>query len=165
MKLALWALMTLLVGCAQRPVEPISGDQVSGISGRISITQPGRRDTGGFDYQTQQSSQRWLLSGPTGGPIGALLITGDRAQWTSSKGDVIQAKNARLLSIEALGVELPLDEAGQWMMGFAPAPDELGGWSLTYTKRDDLERPRIIDLTKDEVRVRAVIKTWQYSPN
>lgn len=162
----LLALFILLSGCAQLPQPtPIAQQEAIGIAGRLSITQPGRRDSGGFRYDRLENEQRWVFFGPTGGELGQLRIRPDGASWTPSKGTALYATDAQALSQQALGIQVPLQRAGDWLMGQMPSPDELLPWTLRYTRQDELGRPRIIDLNNAEVRLRAVIKTWQYSPN
>lgn len=166
LRLILVTTLAWLTGCAstQAPT-PATVASSASFEGRISITQPQRRDAGGFGYWRQGQRQQWDFFGPTGGELGRLVIEPDLTQWHPSKGESISAQDPQALARDALGVDLPLQYAAQWMMGEPADPPRLNGWTLSYPKRDELGRPRIVDLIKDDIRVRAVIKQWQYNPN
>ena len=162
-------LLTLtLVGCASTPsslVPPPTASEVTRVEGRLSVTQPDRRDTGSFEYRRNLTEQQWRFSGPTGTHIGQLTLSEDQARWSPAKGEVQLAPTSEALTKETLGVSIPLEKANQWLTGTAPTAGQLGTWQLEYLRYDEFDRPRIIELTQGSTRVRIVVKTWQYSPN
>ena len=162
-------LITLtLAGCASTPsslAPPPTAPEVTRVEGRLSVTQPDRRDTGSFEYRRTPTEQQWRFSGPTGAHIGQLTLSQNQARWSPAKGEPQLALTSEALTNETLGVSIPLEEAHRWLTGSAPSPGQLGRWQLDYLKHDEFGRPRILELTQGTTRVRIVIKTWQYSPS
>ena len=162
-------LLTLtLAGCASTPsslAPPPTAPEVTRVEGRLSITQPGRRDTGSFEYRRTPSEQQWRFSGPTGTHIGQLMLSQNQARWSPAKGEPQLALSSAALTKETLGVSIPLEKANQWLTGTAPTAEQLGTWQLKYLRYDEFGRPRILELTQGSTRVRIVVKTWQYSPS
>lgn len=162
-------LLTLtLAGCANTPsslAPPPTATEVTRVEGRLSITQPDRRDTGSFEYRRTLTEQQWRFSGPTGTHLGQLTLSKDQASWSPAKGEAQLALTSAALTKETLGVSIPLEKANQWLTGTAPTAEQLGTWQLEYLRYDEFDRPRIIELTQGSTRVRIVVKTWQYSPN
>lgn len=160
-----WLAIALLVtGCASQPMTALEPTASEGFSGRLSITQTDRRDSGGFEYTRGTDGQRWSLSGPTGGPLGDLQLARWGSIWTPSKGQPISAADASELTHQALGVALPIEALGPWILQGATQPMQINGWTLQTLKRDDADRPRTIELISTDIRVRAVIKSWQINP-
>ena len=162
-------LLTLtLAGCASTPpnlAQPPTATEVTRVEGRLSITQPDRRDTGSFEYRRTPTEQQWRFSGPTGTHIGQLTLSKDQARWSPAKGEAKRASTSAALTKETLGVSIPLEKAHHWLTGKAPAAGQLEPWQLEYLRYDEFDRPRIIELTQGATRVRIVVKTWQYSPS
>lgn len=167
MRLWILLLSTALAGCVSAPISAPTGEATAQdqIQGRLSVTQPNRRDTAGFGYRRIGRLQQWDFTGPAGGALGSLFISPELTRWQPSKGEPLSAQDPQVLAQQALGINLPLQHAAKWLSGQAPSLDQLDGWELSYRKWDEEMRPKILDISKDNIRVRVAIKQWQYNPN
>jgi outer membrane lipoprotein LolB len=172
-------VMLVLTACASvAPSRSVSRDDIGEFSlqARLAITRGEERVALAIDWQHQGARDDITVRSPLGQTVahlqadarGARLELADRQAW--------QAPNLDALTERALGTALPLSGLPHWVLGRAAAPergerDALGrwkqfheaGWQVVFAEYESdaiHALPRLIDLARDDVRVRIRADEW-----
>ncbi|MBL8447524.1 MAG: outer membrane lipoprotein LolB [Zoogloeaceae bacterium] len=179
------AVASLLVGCAQLPVEtvPLVTRQAAlqfELSGRIAAADGGRSVSAGVDWR-HGATDEWRFVSPIGqvmatieaGPSGAVLYSAGRAP--------VGAASAEELMQQTIGVAPPLNRVVAWIQAVPPTgsvvreidaqgrPVRLidAGWVvefLEYVGDEPQDRPRRLEISQGDARLRLVIDDWRALP-
>jgi outer membrane lipoprotein LolB len=149
------------------------------LRGRVAVAAGGE----GFNARL-----RWVQEGPRAqlslsGPLGAggvqVTAEGNSLSILSSKGERLDAQDAREQLVEHLGFDPPLGSLRYWMLGVPdPAQSvggeivddaqhlthlEQGGWQIEYAAYmpvKDESLPAKVTLLRGAVRVRLLVDSW-----
>lgn len=180
-----WLLLCLLVitGCASQsplPVVPTSRPILTfRLEGELSILSPQRNFAGRIDWQHRANSDDIALYSPWGGQVARIEKNFNEVTFQDAKGRILRASNASSLTKKVLGLDLPLDELSDWVVGRltwhpvdqTPNYDAKGqlhsfsqaDWHieyLEYTNQNGLVLPQKILLKSAQVKVRIFIRAW-----
>lgn len=175
------AITLLLAACAQQPqrnlVRPAREAITSFVlEGRVSVKRGSEARQAGITWKRAGEREDIALSGPLGQQAahlwrdqhGARLDTADHQSYTAADWES--------LSERVLGVALPLDNLSRWITG-AGATEVLerdgagrqarataDGWRIDYLgyESDSFDAlPILIELQRDDIRVRLKVDQWQ----
>lgn len=156
------------------------------LNGRVVIrsgTQGGEPASMAWQQVGEQTTVR--LSGPLG--MGSLTVSWrpGALRLTGGKGEDFVDAEAEQVLVEQLGFMPPFEALRFWVMGL-PAPGELPtqhsvadsgrtselvqqGWQIRYDERwmsvaageSGVELPRLLTVTRDDLRLRLVVEKWK----
>lgn len=150
------------------------------IKGVLGIIYNNKAESANYIYTQDGDKFSIKLYGPLG--IGSVQIKGDSNQVTleNSKGQKIQAKDAKSLMLEQLGWYVPVDGLKYWVKGVAiPSIKyksklnhnnlvemlEQNGWDISYKSYkfvgSKYPLPSRIRMSRDNLIIKIVIKSWQ----
>ena len=150
------------------------------IKGVLGIIYNNKAESANYIYTQDGDKFSIKLYGPLG--IGGVQIKGDSNQVTleNSKGQKIQAKDAKSLMIEQLGWYVPVAGLKYWVKGVAiPSIKyksklnhnnlvemlEQNGWDVSYKSYKFVDSkyplPSKIRMFRDNLIIKIVIKSWQ----
>ena len=157
--------------------------QLSGwsLAGRAAIHTA--RDAGSVVVYWRQRGEHYRIDliAPFG--AGSVRLTGDaqRVRLQTSRGESVEAGSARDLLHRYLGYDLPVAPLRYWLRGIlAPGPVQMRrldrdgrlaslvqqGWRVQfrdYGRFSDIDLPTALELHRDQVEVRLVIRSWNFS--
>jgi outer membrane lipoprotein LolB len=186
-RLAGLCLILLLTACAVTP--PLKGTRSAAeftdwqLNGRIALTHGEQGWHASLLWQEQADGYQLKLSGPLG--QGGFQLAGDEhgVVLVDAEGHSSFARDGDALLLQATGWQLPVVGMRYWVRGL-PVPDieattvyddsgllsrlEQSGWVINYHKYQLVEGasvPSKMQLARDDVSVRLVIKQWQLGPS
>jgi outer membrane lipoprotein LolB len=123
--MAVAALLIAAVGCTPKALAPgFSGrpsPEAFDVYGRVAVRHDGDGSSGAVRWQRVGARDAVDLYGPTGSVVAKLRRAPGRATLDTSDGRHHEAVDARALSQDVLGWELPLEPLRFWVFG-QPAP-------------------------------------------
>ena len=150
------------------------------IKGVLGIIYNNKAESANYIYSQDGDKFSIKLYGPLG--IGSIQIKGDPNKVTleNSKGQKIEAKDAKSLMIEQLGWYVPVDGLKYWVKAIA-IPNikyesklnqnnlleklEQNGWEISYKNYEFVDSkyplPSRIRMSKNSLIIKIVIKSWQ----
>lgn len=151
------------------------------LDGRAAIRTA--RDGGSVSVRWQQQGEHYRIDliAPLGG--GSVRLTGDvqGVRLLTSRGESAESSSARALLDRYTGYDLPVASLRYWLRGIqAPGPvssrrlDRKGrlvslvqqGWRIRYRdygRFSGLEMPTDLELRREEVEVKLVVRSWKLS--
>lgn len=150
------------------------------IRGVLGIIYNNKAESANYIYTQDGDNYNIRLYGPLG--IGSVEIKGDSTKVTleNSKGQKIQAKDAKSLMLEQLGWYVPVDGLKYWIKGVA-IPNtkyksklnqnnlvetlQQNNWNISYKNYQFVGSkyplPSRIIMDRDNLIIKIVIKSWQ----
>ena len=177
----------LLTACAVTP--PLKSTRSAAeftdwqLHGRIALNRGDQGWHASLLWQEQADGYQLKLSGPLG--QGGFQLAGDAhgVVLVDAEGHSSFARDGDALLLQATGWHLPVVGMRYWVRGL-PVPDieaipvydesghlsrlEQSGWVINYQKYQLVEGaavPSKMQLARDDVSVRLVIKQWQLGPS
>ena len=177
----------LLTACAVTP--PLKSTRSAAeftdwqLNGRIALNRGDQGWHASLLWQEQAGGYQLKLSGPLG--QGGFQLAGDAhgVVLVDAEGHSSFARDGDALLLQATGWHLPVVGMRYWVRGL-PVPDieaipvydesghlsrlEQSGWVINYQKYQLVEGaavPSKMQLARDDVSVRLVIKQWQLGPS
>jgi outer membrane lipoprotein LolB len=153
------------------------------LNGRIALTHGEQGWHASLLWQEHADDYQLKLSGPLG--QGGFQLAGDEhgVVLVDAEGHSSFARDGDALLLQATGWRLPVVGMRYWVRGL-PVPDieatpvydasgrlnrlEQSGWEINYYKYQLVEGasvPSKMQLARDDVSVRLVIKQWQLGPS
>ena len=179
-------LILLLSGCAATPLLESSRSAAEfsdwQLQGRIALTHGDQGWHASLLWQQQAMSYQLKVSGPLG--QGGFQLAGDEAGvvLVDAEGNSSFAYDGDALLLQVTGWQLPVTGLRYWVRGL-PVPDveasrvydksgqlsrlEQSGWRIDYQRYQLVEgaaMPSKLQLEREGIRVRLVIKQWQLGP-
>lgn len=181
------ALLGALAGCAPMPPTALPSEAVHRqlaprfeLSGRLSVSDGSRAASMGLEWR-HDGSDEWLFLSPLGQVVARIEADGQGATLQTGSGELVHAGSAQELMDRVLGVSPPLEGVEAWVQG-VPRPaarvrqlDEVGrparvsdaGWIIDYLEYVGPEpdaRPRRLEASWGEARLKLVIDQWSTAP-
>lgn len=149
-------------------------------SGVIGIKYDNKADSANFIWDQDGGDFHLKIYGPLG--MGAISVIGDgkSVSLVDSKGDVTKSKDISTLLAEKFGWYIPIEGLKYWIKGTYVAKEtkevnysKLGlvdnlkqsGWEITYKDYMLIDKkvplPSKIVLSRDDLTLKIVIKSWQ----
>jgi outer membrane lipoprotein LolB len=179
------ALLGLLAACA--PLPPAAPAAVERrmaadfeLVGRVAVSDGARAASLGLEWR-HGAGDEWLFLSPLGQVVARIAADEQGAVLYTGAPEPIWAASAQELMGRVLGVSPPLEGVEAWVQG-VPRPgarvrrlDELGrpasiadaGWIIDYLEYVGPEpdaRPRRLEASWGEARLKLVIDQWSSSP-
>jgi outer membrane lipoprotein LolB len=179
-------LILLLTACAATPplISTRSAAEFTDwqLNGRIALTHGEQGWHASLLWQERADGYQLKLSGPLG--QGGFQLAGDEhgVVLVDAKGHSSFARDGDALLLQATGWRLPVVGMRYWVRGLpvpgtgaTPEYDEAGrlsrleqsGWTIKYQKYQLVKGaavPSKMQLARDDISVRLVIKQWQLGP-
>jgi outer membrane lipoprotein LolB len=181
------ALTTVIAnGCAVQPpaaalaaARPLVG--AFEMQGRLSATDGTRAAHGQINWNHGPTRDEWVALSPLGQIVARLVATPAGARLQTADGRVLEAPDAASILPQLLGVAAPIDGLKHWVqaslrdgartleLDSVGRPQRISdaGWIIDYPEYDGAHpnaRPRRIDATQGETRIRLIIDTWTPLP-
>jgi outer membrane lipoprotein LolB len=178
-------LAVLLAACATPrpavqtlPSQGLSLDMPWSLQGRIAIKAGENSQSGQLQWRHRKGREELLLLSPLGQGVARLVSDAEGVLLEVPNKPPRRAPDAENLTLEALGVALPLSGLRYWI-GARPDParpfeqsvDTHGGitqirqdgWVIDYLQymRDVSARPRKLTIARNGLEIRLVIDTWE----
>ena len=179
-------LILLLSACAATPLLKSSRSAAEfsdwQLQGRIALTHGDQGWHASLMWQQQADAFLLKVSGPLG--QGGFQLAGDEAGvvLVDAEGKSSFAQDGDALLLQATGWQLPVVGLRYWVLGL-PVPDteatrvfdesgqlsrlDQSGWTINYQRYQLVEGaavPSKMQLARDDIAVRLVIKQWQLGP-
>ena len=179
-------LILLLSGCAATPLLESSRSAAEfsdwQLQGRIALTHGDQGWHASLLWQQQATAYQLKVSGPLG--QGGFQLAGDEAGvvLVDAEGNSSSAYDGDALLLQVTGWQLPVTGLRYWVRGL-PVPDveasrvydksgqlsrlEQSGWRIDYQRYQLVEgaaMPSKLQLEREGISVRLVIKQWQLGP-
>ena len=179
-------LILLLSACAATPLLKSSRSAAEfsdwQLQGRIALTHGDQGWHASLMWQQQADAFLLKVSGPLG--QGGFQLAGDEAGvvLVDAEGKSSFAHDGDALLLQATGWQLPVVGLRYWVLGL-PVPDteairvfdesgqlsrlDQSGWTINYQRYQLVEGaavPSKMQLARDDIAVRLVIKQWQLGP-
>jgi outer membrane lipoprotein LolB len=150
------------------------------LTGRLSVTDGARAASMGVEWR-HSGSDEWVFLSPLGQVVARIEADAQSAALYTGSPEPVRAASAQALVGQVLGVTPPLDGVEAWVQG-VPRPgarvrrlDEVGrpasvadaGWIIDYLEYLGPEpdaRPRRLEATWGEARLKLVIDQWSTAP-
>jgi outer membrane lipoprotein LolB len=179
-------LTLLLTACAATP--PLGSSRSAAeftdwqLDGRIALTHGEQGWHASLLWLERADGYQLKLSGPLG--QGGFQLAGDEngVVLVDAEGHSSYARDGDALLVQTTGWHLPVEGMRYWVRGL-PVPDvearsvydesgrlsrlEQSGWIINYQRYqlvEDVAVPSKMQLERDDVSVRLVIKQWQLGP-
>ena len=167
--------LSVLVGCAQAPLQPPEGALEFQVLGRIAAKYGRDGFTGNVDWRHAKSGDDMLISTPLGQGVARIVREGEAVQLTTADGHDYRAPDAETLTERVLGFRLPLAGLADWIRGEPSTggvsqketlPDgrlsmlQQGDWRVQYLDYDG-SRPRLMQLNYPGIQLRFAISEWK----
>ncbi|MDE2448282.1 MAG: outer membrane lipoprotein LolB [Gammaproteobacteria bacterium] len=189
--LAVVTLVLTLTGCQTAPVAPAPAVAWSarrpelqalsryGLSGRLAVAVGNQGFNAGLRWTQSGELTQLALTGPLGAGGVQVTADGETLSIVTSKGKRLGNTAARAELEDKLGFEPPLASLRYWVLGVpdpgAPASVQLDslqrltrleqdGWRIDYSAYTPVGAewlPRLMTLSRAQVRVRMVVDGWQ----
>jgi outer membrane lipoprotein LolB len=137
------------------------------ITGRLALRQGERRDHLGFDWQHSPESDTVLLLSPLGQGLAEILRDAGGAQLKRPGEPMVSAPTLAALAQHVFGVNLPLQELGEWVRGARGRDGQSDGWTirvlqtLAYPDAASPRRlPRRLLATREDVELTLIVDDW-----
>ncbi|WP_369601493.1 lipoprotein insertase outer membrane protein LolB [Hahella sp. SMD15-11] len=181
-------LVVFLAGCATTPpAPPVPPDQAAAaalsrwqVTGKIGVTQGKTRHFAAINSWVQSGDHFDIRLSSTLFGLGAARLTGTPGHIRIIQGDDVYLSDAPdKLVREALKLPLPVSALPWWARGlplpgqpWTQAPESAPGtrqfnqlgWEVVasrFTPVNGITLPTRVDLSRDNLRIRLVITTWQ----
>lgn len=177
----LLAAAVCLAGCAVSPLAPVvrpARDEIRAFSleARLALTRGQERVMVNIDWQHDPPRDEINLRSPLGQTLAVLRADDTGARLLTADQGALEAPTLDALAERALGTALPLSGLPHWVLGRA-RPGQMGerdgfgrwvkffdeGWQVSVADYESDARdalPRLIDLSRGEVRVRIRLDQW-----
>ncbi|MEN8206485.1 MAG: lipoprotein insertase outer membrane protein LolB [Pseudomonadota bacterium] len=186
-RLAGLLLILLLTGCAATPAFKSTRSAAEftdwQLNGRIALTHGEQGWHASLLWLERAEGYQLKLSGPLG--QGGFQLAGDEhgVVLMDAEGHSSFARDGDALLLQATGWHLPVVGMRYWVRGLpvpdteaSPAYDEAGhlsrleqsGWTINYQRYQEVNGaavPSKMQLSRDDVSVRLVIRQWQLGPS
>lgn len=163
-------LLCMLAACTSRPV--ITGsyapeDESWSLLGKLGVSAGRERGSFTIDWQQDRGAYRINLLGPMGMGVARIEGDGDEVTLNLPGQPPVTASSADDLLLATIGLDIPVKPMRYWVRG-KPAPGtwrktpsgiRQHGWNIEYLEFED-ELPVRMRLTRPEVRMVMVVKTW-----
>lgn len=174
--------MILLAACASQPGRDLKRPARATIAaysleGRVSVRHGSEANNAGIEWQHREDNDDISFSGPLGQKVGRLTRDSSGAMLEQGSHETVRAADWSRLAERVLGIALPLGPISRWLtaadMGGAETDrDHLGrplhvvadGWRvdyLAYESEDVNALPTLIEIKRDDIKVRLKIDRWQ----
>ena len=176
------AIVLLLAACAGQPRHEFdrpARETITGysIEGRVSVKRGNEANNAGIEWLHREDSDDISFSGPLGQKVGRLRRDSTGATLEQGAQETIHAADWSGLAERVLGVALPLGQISRWLTaadigGAETDRDHLGrplqavvdGWRLDYLSYESADAnalPTLIEIKRDDIKVRLKIDQWQ----
>jgi outer membrane lipoprotein LolB len=186
---ALWLTLLVSTGCAVHPEKrtPVSGPpgeiKVLDLSGRISLRQGNRSDSGALRWHHAMPNHNITILAPLGQTVANIVQDADRVTLTTADKAQYTAADADHLMQKVLGWSLPLNGLQYWVLGRAvpgngvqvrKGPDDRiqhmvqDDWQIAYSNYQQVgtaQFPGRIFMQRGDVEIRVVIDSWKVLPD
>ena len=173
----------LLTGCAATPALKSSRSAAEFTDWQLNGTHGDQGWHASLLWQERSDGFQLKLSGPLG--QGGFQLAGDErgVMLVDAEGNSSFARDGDALLLQATGWHLPVVGMRYWVRGLPvpdiearPVYDELGrmshleqsGWTINYQRYQLVEGaavPSKMQLVRDDISVRLVIRQWQLGPS
>ena len=181
-KVALFALLALVAGCATQPpkVLPRSNNAIDAFSlnGRVAVKLDERGYTASLRWRHSATRDSLRLLSPVGSVVGQIETDDNGATLTTADKKKYRASDVQTLTREVLGWDLPLAGLRHWVIGRAdPATPiqaeerddqqrltslEQRDWRIAYLDYFGASAlPARLSLVYDRLKLRLIIEAWE----
>lgn len=164
-------LLAALAGCASVS-PPVAPERGWAFDGRLALTSGEDNLSGQLSWRHGAGTDELDLRTPLGQTVARIVRDPDGVTLETSDARY-RAPDAEALTRERLGVAIPLSGLAWWVAGrpdpARPYTSNLpggivqDGWTIAYRDRFADGRPRKIDATRADLRLKLVIDAWSDS--
>lgn len=148
------------------------------LAGRLAASDGDRAASGRIEWQHHHGADTWTLFSPLGQILARLDSRPDGATLLTASGERIPAASAEALLPRLLGMTVPTASLSRWVQAVPTTGAEVRaldasgrpaqvldqGWRIDYP--DYLSpaadaRPKRVDISRGDARLRLIIDTWQ----
>jgi outer membrane lipoprotein LolB len=150
------------------------------LAGRLAVQRADKGFSADINWRQSHHDFDLKVMAPLNGGTFHLNGGARKVELITPDGESFSAARPETLMQDHLGWSIPLDGTRYWIRGI-PDPasaasqeitDEQGRWTdfeqnrwrvsiLDYVKLDDIDLPRRLYLTRDDLKVRIVVKHWE----
>lgn len=189
MKSLCWGMLALLAGCTTlRPVSapltaptpPLAQAFIPSfeINGRLSVRHDKEGFSGNLRWRHVFGEDEFVVQTPLGQGVARVTQNAQGASLQTADGQVLYARDAESLTLQALGFRLPLAGLPRWVQAQAVSDAALlrhnddgtvgglseQGWEieyLSYQSVQDATLPSRLSMQNPELKLRLIIDDWQ----
>jgi outer membrane lipoprotein LolB len=178
-----WCIALMLSACSTVPVEPevhyskIAREHLYKLEqwsfeGRLALSGKNDSWSASINWGHRPDDEKIKLSGPLGQGATVIQLTGDLVTIDRGDGQVQSSTRPEEFINQQLGMFVPVHSLRYWVVGL-PEPASVfvetstgfkqAGWFVEYKQMqsvDDQFMPRIITVTKEQVKLKLIIDQW-----
>lgn len=142
-------------------------DQNYTISGRFSIKTTAKNYYGNFTWLKESANEELDFMSPLGSTVAQIRIESAIVTLTDAQNKVYSGEDVAALMVQRLGFTIPLSYLHYWIQGIPlpnyPVQSQLKSgfsqldWQVEYLSWQDHDHPQLIQLTKNDLRIKLLI--------